>query len=191
MALQHKPQPGDDRLKVRFYKEHVLMGFETEQKGYPVFETFDFVSIQVPGDIGNEICRKASENDKERFLPLWSAYVANQDQKLQGTPLDKWLEDEKLLHLLKYLEFSTVEQVAHASDSQLQRVGMGSFELRTRAQAFLDAKNGTANVEEMAVRLKALEEKLAGTEDAPAEQTEAPARRGRRPRVSEHVQDAA
>jgi hypothetical protein len=42
---------------------------------------------------------------------------------------------------LQILHFATVEQVAGASDAQLQRVGMGGPGLRERARAFLARQN--------------------------------------------------
>lgn len=201
MALQHKPQPGDDKLRVKFYTEQVLMGLKTEQEGRPIFEPFPFISILVPGDIGNEVCRKATDADKERFLPLWRAFEANQDQSIVGTPLDAWtfLNDNQK-HLLRYLEFTNVEQIAGASDNQLAKIGMGGFEMRTKAQAFLAAQKDVEAAQKFAViaeesqkELAAMRDRLAALENgAPliAEPAQDTPRRGRPPKV-ENGPDAA
>jgi hypothetical protein len=199
-ALQHRPQPGDEKLRVKFYKEQVLMGLKSEMEQRPVFEPFDFVSILVPGDIGNEVCRKATEQDKERFLPLWVQYEASLDQVAAGTALDAWtfLTDSNK-HLLRYLGFTNVEQIAGASDQQLQKVGMGGFEMRTKAKAFLEAQTDSeaaqkyASLAEETARQLAemraeMQEMKAFAAEAP-EVSDAP-RRGRPPKV-ENVQNAA
>jgi hypothetical protein len=50
---------------------------------------------------------------------------------------------------LQILKFLTVEQVAMASDAQLQRVGMGAAGLRDRARAWIAKRNISANRSEM------------------------------------------
>ena len=42
---------------------------------------------------------------------------------------------------LRILKFQTVEQIAAASDAQLQRIGMGGPGLREKAKAFLNRRN--------------------------------------------------
>ena len=191
MALQHKPQLDDSKLRVKFYTEQVLMGLKTEEAGFPVFEPFPYVSILVPGDVGNEVCRKATEADKERFLPLWLQYEANQDQTVQGTSLDAWpFLNDTHKHQLRYLGFTSVEQIAGASDTQLQRIGMGAVEMRTKASAFLAAQKDSEAAQKYAQlaaetqrQLDEMRAQLAAQNDP-----ETP-RRGRPPKV-ENVPDA-
>lgn len=193
MALQHKPQLDDSKLRVRFYTEQVLMGLKSEQAGYPVFEPVPFVSILVPGDIGNEVCRKATEADKERFLPLWQQYEANQDQTVQGTSLDAWpFLNETHKHQLRYLGFTSVEQIAGASDQQLQKVGMGGFEMRTKAQAFLEAQKDSEAAQkyaQLAADTQRQLDEMRAQLAAQNEPQETP-RRGKQSKV-ENVSDAA
>jgi hypothetical protein len=56
------------------------------------------------------------------------------------------------------MKFQTVEQVATASDSQLQKVGMGAAGLRERARSYLMSVNKTANKSELDETKRELEE---------------------------------
>ena len=65
---------------------------------------------------------------------------------------------------LQILKFQTVEQVATASDSQLQRIGMGGSALREKARVYLTRKNQTANTSELEttrLELNKLKEQMA------------------------------
>jgi hypothetical protein len=59
---------------------------------------------------------------------------------------------------LQVLKFQSVEQVATASDSQLQRIGMGAMGLRERARAYLTGKNQSENTTELSETKKKLQE---------------------------------
>jgi hypothetical protein len=59
---------------------------------------------------------------------------------------------------LQILKFQTVEQVATASDSQVQKVGMGAAGLRERARAFLARKNQVSNNTELDQTRRELQE---------------------------------
>jgi hypothetical protein len=80
---------------------------------------------------------------------------------------------------LAILKFVTVEQLALASDGQLQRVGMGGVGLRERARQYLNRKNrsdASAELEDTKKQLAALQAQMAQLlEDAPK-------RRGRPPK---------
>jgi hypothetical protein len=81
---------------------------------------------------------------------------------------------------LVILKFVTVEQLALASDAQLQRIGMGGVGLRERAKMYLNRKNrveATAELEDTKRQLAELQAQMAqllGSEPAK--------RRGRPPK---------
>jgi hypothetical protein len=127
----------DTHLHVEFYN------FEKDPyKGKP------FVRIIVPGDKTNIVEQPAREDHKERFPRQWLYFqMANSDAPIIGTKLEEWnktapedLTDYQMAEL-QILKFQTVEQVATASDSQLQRIGMGGAGLRERAKAFMALRN--------------------------------------------------
>jgi hypothetical protein len=140
MPLDSDVPNGDEQLHVEFYI--------TDAKGW---EGKPFVRINIPGDKTNIIEQPVREDHKARFPRQWLYFQMKQSEKdapqVIGIPLSKWNQDapEELtrghieeLHILK---FQTVEQVAGASDQQLQRLGMGGPGLRERAKAYLNRRN--------------------------------------------------
>jgi hypothetical protein len=81
-----------------------------------------------------------------------------------GTALQDWCKDQPSeftdyqMAELQILKFQTVEQVATASDAQLQRVGMGATGLRDKARAYLLNKNQSESSSELAKTRTELEE---------------------------------
>jgi len=122
-----------------------------------------FVRIMNPGDKTNIFDQPVRDHHKERFPRQWLHFqMQGTSADAIGTPLAEWhkLAPEEFsdfqmaeLHILK---FQTVEQVATASDAQLQRVGMGATGLRNVAREFLNRKNSGAHQSELAETKKAL-----------------------------------
>jgi hypothetical protein len=141
MALDSDISNSDSHLHVEFY--------ENDRKPY---EGVPFVRIMIPGDKTTEIDQPVREDHKERFPRQWLYYqMKNSDGSLIGTPLEVWHKaapeefNDRQMAELQILKFQTVEQVATASDSQVQKVGMGAAGLRELARAFLARKNQTQN----------------------------------------------
>lgn len=147
----------DSLLHVEFF-----ISEEKDYKGKP------FVRIIVPGDKTNIVEQPVREDHKERFPRQWLYFQMKQNEKegedLPGTPLSMWHEsspdelNKGQVEELRILRFQTVEQVALASDAQLQRVGMGGAGLRERARLFLTRKNKSDSSEELATTRKELDE---------------------------------
>ena len=152
----------DDGLFVKFSKRAVEMKAKSEEKGYPVFDEIDFISIIVAGDPTNQVERKVRDDDKRRFAPIWEKYKnGEKGTSLSGMPIEQWASislTEKAM--LKHIEFHTVESLAAASDSSLQRVGMGGFELRAKAKAFLEAAGDSSAIQKYAAENKRLKDDL-------------------------------
>lgn len=138
MALDSDVQNADSQLHVEFYE----FKEEGPYKGQP------FVRIAVPGDKTNIVETPVREHHKERFPRQWLYHqMKNSKRPDFGIPLEDWnkskpadISDVQLAEL-QILKFQTVDQVATASDAQLQRVGMGAIGMRERARAFLAEKN--------------------------------------------------
>ncbi len=89
---------------------------------------------------------------------------------------------------LQILKFQTVEQVAMASDGQIQRIGMGASGLREKAKMYLASRNGMAaqqKLQETEDKLAKLQEQMAalmaGMSTPMPVETQAPKRRGPKP----------
>ena len=90
--------------------------------------------------------------------------MQNNDAPVVGTPVEVWAKEapdelsELQLGELQILKFRVVEQVATATDAQLQRIGMGAVGLRMRAQAFLRQRGAVMANSELADTRKELAE---------------------------------
>jgi hypothetical protein len=144
----------DSHLFVEFYE------FADEPyKGVP------FVRIMSPGDKTNVIETFARDHHKERFHRQCLHFEQKSNgSAVIGTPLLEWHkaapEDFSQYQMaeLEILKFQTVEQIATATDSQLQRVGMGAVGLRERARDFLKNKNQVATSSDLDETKRELED---------------------------------
>lgn len=150
MPLDSDVANADTQLHVEFYE----FKQEGPYKGTP------FVRIVTPGDKTNIIDQPARDDHKRRFQRQWLFFQAkNAEGSIIGTPLLQWHQErpeeltEGQLAELSILKFQSVEQVATASDTQIQRVGMGAAGLRERARSYLSSKNAqTAGAEMEALK---------------------------------------
>lgn len=124
-----------------------------------------FIRIMVPGDKTNVVEQPVRDHHKERFPRQWLHFqMQNNQVEAIGRPLIDWHKDrpeeinDMQLAELQIMKFQTVEQVATASDSQLQKVGMGAAGLRERARSYLMSVNKTANKSELDETKRELEE---------------------------------
>ena len=154
MALDSDINNADSQLYVEFYTSE-----KDPYKGKP------FIRIVVPGDKTTVIDQPVRDDHKERFPRQWLHFqMQSGDGPVIGTPLKDWHQDrpeeltDNQLAELQILKFQTVEQVATASDSQLQRIGMGSAGLRERGRSYLLNKNQKVSSGELEATRAQLEE---------------------------------
>ena len=129
------------------------------------YKDVPFVRIMVPGDKTNIIEQPVREHHKERFIRQWLYFQSkNDDGQVIGTKLDQWNKDkpedfnDHQMAELQILKFQTVEQVATATDAQLQRIGMGAAGLRERARGYLTQRNQSESSTELAKTRSELDE---------------------------------
>lgn len=179
MALDSDINNADAQLHVEFYTRE-----DGPNKGKA------YVRIQAPGDKTNVIDQPLRDDHKQRFPRQYLYFQMQQNESAasqMGTPLTEWHRDapEELnrdqIAELNILKFVTVEQLALASDAQLQRVGMGGVGLRERARQYLNRKNRSAATSELDATKKQLAELQAQMAALMASQSE-PKRRGRPPK---------
>jgi len=132
-----------------------------------------FVRIMVPGDKTSEITQAVEEHHKRRFPQQWMAWQISEgllgnDGDVPGWKLVEWDElSEDQVRELTYMRFSTVEQLAGASDKQIQGIGMGGVNLREKAKIALRNRMGAetkAELERRDAENEALKDRLAKLE---------------------------
>jgi hypothetical protein len=172
MALPSDENNADSRLQVRFYKRPVQQEQESLEAGRPIFKEFDFVHICVAGDTLTEIDTYALPSHKTRFPIQWANYmnrVGANEPDIVGTPVSEWpIVSKSQAEELRALKFHTVEAIAHASDQQLQRMGMAAgmspYAFRDKAKAFLNLATNAAETDKRESEINALKEELAKKE---------------------------
>ena len=157
----------DSRLNVKFYQRAIQNNFKSAAEGRPIMEMRDFILIEVPGNQTLTIDTFAADEDKKRFPIEWARYQNEKtDGDIEGTLLSDWpVINAATAAELKHFKFYTVEQVASASDAQLNTLGMAAgmapFTLRDKAKAFLASAKDTALVQQQADELSKRDEIIA------------------------------
>lgn len=154
MPLDSDVANADSQLHVEFY-----MHDRDPYKDTP------FVRIMVPGDKTNIVEQPVREHHKKRFIRQWLHFQSqNNDGLVIGTKLEQWNKErpdefnDNQMAELQILKFQTVEQVATATDAQLQRIGMGGAGLRERARVYLTEKNQSESNSELVKTRSELDE---------------------------------
>lgn len=143
----------DDKLYVQFFPGSIQDKTKSLEAGRPIFRDVEMIRIMVPGDKGNIIEREVREQDKHRFPRHYAAYKNNQQELIEGTPLEKWnYLSEAQVRELRHFNVRTVEQLAMMSDGHAQNF-IGINVLRKKAQEYLDAAEEGAPVAQLQAEL--------------------------------------
>lgn len=150
-------------LYIEFYPGKRYNEFRSKESGKPEFDLVTFIKKCNPGDPTNIIERPATENDEIEWPQQWAAFQRRTSYRPEtGTPLEDWPRlDVATVARLKALEFHTVEQLAECSDQQCQRIGMGCFEMRTKAAAYIAAAKDSSLVQKQAEDLAIRDQQIA------------------------------
>jgi len=145
LSLDSDINNADSHLHVEFYV------YDKEP-----YKEKPFVRIIVPGDKTSVVDQPVRDDHKQRFPRQWLHFqMQNNNAEVIGVPLKDWVRDDPenfndlQMAELQIFKFQTVEQVATASDSQLQRIGMGAVGLREMARRYLSVKNQSSSQTEI------------------------------------------
>lgn len=146
----------DSMLSVEFYMHAPEDVHKSEAAGKMVrLPEMPYVRIQAPGDHTSVMESPVFESHKRRFPDKW-LYFQIQNKMIEGAAEIPGWKIEEWTHLnpeqvrdLKFMRFSVVEQVANASDSQCQKMGMGGMSLRESARLALRSRMGVEIKQEM------------------------------------------
>lgn len=156
----------DDVLRKRFYTKSVLDTFQSTQQGHAIYIDVVYIEIWNPGDLLTKIDRPMRESDKIRFSKEWALFNDNDSEQIVGTRLEEWpIITRSRAEDLKGKKFYTVEQIAGASDSQLQILGMDGPSLRQKARAFLEQAKNSAFAQQQVEELQKREQEIKDLKD--------------------------
>ncbi len=150
------PQNPDGLLHVEFMWMSPVDKWKTDSSGKETrMEKVPYVRIMKPGDNTSIIETPVRDEHKARWPDKWLYWqikegLTSGDAQVPGWAIDEWpeLTDEQKREL-KFLRFSVVEQIAGASDAQVQRMGMGGLGLREKARQALRARMGAETKSEL------------------------------------------
>ncbi len=139
--------PGDEGLHVKFYTRPVKNAIKSAEQNRDIYDDLTYVMIFVPGDDKLKIDIIATRQYFDRFPNEYKAFQSKAVVTETGTPLEAWgALAPSLIAEMKYLQIHTVEALAAMSDSNAQRF-QGAHALRQKAQTWLKAAEGTAELE--------------------------------------------
>jgi hypothetical protein len=164
----HGARNPDSALHVRIYSRPIQNIFLSQKEGHPIFEDVVYIEIHTPGNQLNIVDTPIREDHKRRFPLQWAHYqnTHGKDAQVVGTPVNQWpLLTAAQAETVKALGFLTVQQVAFASDDQVQKIGMhggmAPFAFRDRAKRFLEAAAGDAALNKRDEEMNAMRKQIA------------------------------
>ncbi len=147
----------DKNLAVRFFSQALPDEAASVVEGRPIYKDTEMIEIRVRGDRNNIVCRPVRQGDERRFRGAFENYKRGNDALVSGTPLKEWpVMGNAMIEEMKYLGFTTVEQIAEANDGVCSRVP-GLTHFKNKAKIFLEYAKGAAPLEQLSERVKALE----------------------------------
>jgi len=153
----------DDLLSVEFYWAEPIDKWESEKQGKAVKMARQvFVRIMRPGDQLSILEVPARDDHKKRWPAKWLFFQMQEgmvaEAEIPGWKIEEWDElNADQVRELAHKRFQTVEQIAGASDAQVQGIGMGGLALREKAKIALRGKMGVEVKEELEKRDEKLE----------------------------------
>ena len=146
----------DTLLSVEFYWHEPEDVLKSEAAGKIIrLPKQPYIRIMAPGDKTSIVESPVFERHKARWPDKWLYWQIKEGliegaQDVPGWKIEEWthLSPEQVREL-KFLRFSVVEQIAGASDDQVQKLGMGGLAIREAARQALRARMGAEVREEM------------------------------------------
>jgi hypothetical protein len=153
---------------VRFYTNPVYDRVRSEREGTPIIDPKVYIEFPRAGEV-DVLRREATEIDKRRFPDQWKAYQESRQDMPVGTPLATLFPGfPERVELLRFFKCYTVEQLAEMSEHGVQKIGLGGFEWRKKAQDFIATAQSSKGyhqlhraIEDRDATIAALEAKIA------------------------------
>ncbi len=143
----------DKRLLVQFYTEAIKNESKSAEAGRPIFDEIPMIRIITPGS-RDVMVNVVNDKYKERFPRHWERFLKQQEQSVDGTPLEQvpFLTVGQIAEL-KAVNCLTLEHLATMSD-QLASKMMGMNSVRQKAQAYLAAAKDAAPITKLQAEIE-------------------------------------
>jgi len=157
-------QDESDTAKALFYHETMVDQAATDREGHVVTRNVERVKILVPGDDKSVVDRVVTDKDKKRWPEVYQRFHERRDrQVIDGTDIREWpYLTRDWVAKLQFLNVHTIEEIAKAPDSLLEKMGPGARDLQARAKVFL--KPATAKESSWHKERKAMEQRISQLE---------------------------
>lgn len=126
----------------------------TREKGTPQYKNVDVAIIMA--DRYTRVEKRLDDPTdlsliKERFPNEYASYKAGHEEiELTGMPLKHWAGiDAAMTKMCELASILTVEQLAKANEGDLDSIGAGARDLKSKAQAWLDQSDGLVVAEDI------------------------------------------
>ncbi len=147
----------DKNLAVRFFSMPLRNETKSVEAGRPIYDDTQMIEIRVRGDRNNIVQRPVRDGDERRFRGAFEAHKRGTEALGSGTPLGEWpAMGAAMIEEMKYLGFTTVEQIAEANDGVCAKVP-GLTHFKNKAKIFMEYAKGAAPIEQLSERVKELE----------------------------------
>lgn len=154
-----------------FMHLNILNEHESEKEGRPVYEMIEAVQLRLPGDRHYSPVLRADEMWRkeglrvityaERFSDQYRAFLANEDQVAEGTPLENLVPygmSPAQMSMCRALKIYSIESLYQLEGQNLKSLGLHANVLKPMAKKYMeDRRSGDA----MARKVAELEAKLA------------------------------
>lgn len=147
------------------------------EAGRPIFKEEEYVRIIKSGgrdDVTHKV--RHLENDPKEW-PKFESHIKkwreNRNYTPEGTPLREWPSISlSQVEELAFFNIKTVEQLSSLSDANLGKVGMGAYQLREKAIAYLKSAKDNSVLEKYAAENADMKKRLEDLERLLSEKTE-------------------
>ena len=150
------PVNPDEMLDVEFFWHEPEDVLKSEVAGKVIrLPKMIYIRIKEPADHTSEVRTVALERHKQRWPKKWLYFQIENNMvdgavEIPGWKIEEWTHlNPEQVRDLKFMRFTVVEQVANASDSQCQKLGMGGMALREAARLALRSRLGVELKQEM------------------------------------------
>lgn len=159
----------------RFFMEARRVPDKKSSTGFR-FTHVELVELLIAGDSKTKVIRKVTPNLRQMYANAYALFKRGQQAEVNGYPVDIWPVVQgrpALVNMLKMNNIFTVEALADIGDGLLQNLGLEGRDLRTKAQATIEAAKADAPFEKLRLEGEEKDRKLALQADQIAQLTEA------------------